>query len=122
MPGLQPPADGEWFEHRDERRTLLLFAGAVSDPLRTLSRERWSKFELLSTERALGEAPELRGAAERVHLVPPGPVPDAAAAVLDDVGSGLVGHYVATTRIAVTRALSVATGRKTFQPSAMSWS
>src|SRR5829696_5109640 len=41
---------------------------------------------------------------------------------LDDVGSRLVGHQVSTTRIAVTRALSVAVGRNTFQPSAISWS
>src|SRR5215207_7706938 len=41
---------------------------------------------------------------------------------LDDVGSGVVWHQVSTTRIAVTRALTVARGRNTFQPSAISWS
>ena len=41
---------------------------------------------------------------------------------LDDVGSRIVRHYQTTTRIAVTRALSVASGRKIFQPSDISWS
>ena len=38
------------------------------------------------------------------------------------VVAGRPGHQVSTTRIAVTRALSVASGRKIFQPSDMSWS
>src|SRR5215217_5957755 len=40
---------------------------------------------------------------------------------LHDVGSGFVSH-VTTTRIAVTSALSVASGRRIFHPSAISWS
>lgn len=53
----------------------------------TLSREGWSGFELLSTERALAGAPGLAEVAERAHLVPAGPVPEAAAALLDAIGS-----------------------------------
>src|SRR4051812_21863002 len=40
---------------------------------------------------------------------------------LDDVGSGVIGH-VSTTRIAVTRAFTVASGSRIFQPRDMSWS
>jgi alcohol dehydrogenase class IV len=84
---LEPPPQGEWLKYSDDRRILLLFAGPVTDPVETLSREQWEKFELLCTERAVADAPELRGAAASVHLVPPGPVPESAAAIVDDVGS-----------------------------------
>src|SRR3954451_16104250 len=40
---------------------------------------------------------------------------------LDEL-SGVVGHATSTTRIAVTSALSVASGSSTFQPKLMSWS
>src|SRR5215216_3405420 len=74
---------------------------------------------------ALGPAPE-HGlhAAQRLAEGAVGPADGPAlggAHHLEDVGSGVIGHYVATTRIAVTSALTVASGRKIFQPSDMSW-
>jgi alcohol dehydrogenase class IV len=84
---LQPPGESKWLKHSDHRRTLLLFAGPVTVPVEILSREGWEEFELLSTERAVADAPELSEAAASVHLVPPGPVPESAAAIVDDVGS-----------------------------------
>ena len=42
-----------------------------------LDGEGWKPFELLTTERALGDAPELGAAAAKVHIVPSGQVPDA---------------------------------------------
>src|SRR4051812_22966060 len=41
---------------------------------------------------------------------------------LDDVAGVVRGHATVTTRIAVTRALSVASGSSTFQPNDISWS
>ena len=41
---------------------------------------------------------------------------------LDDVAAGVVRSHVATTTIAVTSAFSVASGRSTFHPNAISWS
>jgi alcohol dehydrogenase class IV len=84
---LQPPDEGAWVEFSDERRKLLLFGGPVTDPLGTLASQGRGEFELLSTSRALTEAPRLGEGAQRTHLVPAGRVPEASAAIVDDVGS-----------------------------------
>jgi maleylacetate reductase len=84
---LAPPARGESVEFEDERRRLLLYGGPITDPVATLERVGWKDFGLLSTVRALGEAPELPEAAQRVHLVPEGRVDEISAALLDEVGS-----------------------------------
>ena len=84
---LKPPSAGEWVEYSDDLRTLLLFAGPITEPVETLRRRGWEEFELLSTERALADAAELRAAAERTHLVPADPVDRAAASLDDEVGS-----------------------------------
>jgi alcohol dehydrogenase class IV len=83
---LQPPAKGEWVEHSDERRTLLLYGGPLTEPVEALKRQGWEDFELLSTERALTDAEELR-AADRIHLVPEIPVDEASGALASEVGS-----------------------------------
>ena len=54
---LKPPARGEWVEHSDDLRTLLIYGGPITDPVETLKRQGWEHFELLSTERALADAP-----------------------------------------------------------------
>ena len=59
----------------------------VTDPVATLAGEGWETFELVSTSRALAEAAGMDEAAARVHLVPAGPVPEASAAIVDDVDS-----------------------------------
>ncbi|MFL5907957.1 MAG: iron-containing alcohol dehydrogenase [Solirubrobacterales bacterium] len=84
---LEAPGQGEWAELDDDRRTLLLYGGPITEPVGALERRGWESFELLSTERALGDVCELRGAADAVHLVADGRVPDAAAALVDMVGS-----------------------------------
>ncbi len=57
-------------------RSLLMREGLLAEARAALSEEGWSGFELLSTERALAGAPGLREAADRTHLVAPGPVPE----------------------------------------------
>jgi alcohol dehydrogenase class IV len=84
---LQPPPAGEWVEHSDDLRTLLLYGGAISEPVETLKRRGWEAFELISTERALADAAGLRHAAGRVHLVPDLPVDEASAVHVDEVAS-----------------------------------
>jgi len=84
---LNPPAEGTWVEYVDDRRKLLLYGGPVTDPLGTLAKEGWEEFELLSTARALADAPGFVEGAPRTHLVPSDPVPDASAAIIDDVRS-----------------------------------
>jgi alcohol dehydrogenase class IV len=84
---LQPPGEAKWLEYSDDRRTLLLYGGPITEPVETLSRHGWEVFELLSTERALADATDLREAAGRVHLVPAEQVDRASAAIVDQVGS-----------------------------------
>ena len=83
---LKPPGEGTWVEYADDRRKLLLYGGEITDPLGTLSAEGWEGFELISTPRALSDAGGLGEAAARTHLVPAGGVPEASAAIVDEVG------------------------------------
>lgn len=62
--------------------------GLAADAVSALANEGWDGFELLATERSLGASPGLADAAGATHLVPPGQVPEVAAAILDDVGAG----------------------------------
>ena len=66
---------------------MFLREGLLAEAPGLLAAEGWDSYELLTTERARTEAPALVEAALRVHLVPHGPVPEAAAAAIDDVGS-----------------------------------
>jgi alcohol dehydrogenase class IV len=84
---LQPPSAGEWVEHSDDRRTLLIYGGPITEPVETLKRQRWESFALVSTDRALADVAELPEAAERIHLVPAAPVDQAAAGLVDEAGS-----------------------------------
>jgi alcohol dehydrogenase class IV len=84
---LNPPGEGNWVEYADERRKLLLYGGPITDPLATLAGEGWEDFDLLSTSRALSDASGLGEGAGRTHLVPAGRVPEAAAAIVDEIAS-----------------------------------
>jgi alcohol dehydrogenase class IV len=84
---LKPPAEGEWVEASDDRRTLLLYGGPITEPVETLKNRGWDVFALISTERALADAADLPEMAERIHLVPALPVDQAAAGLVDEVGS-----------------------------------
>ena len=66
-------------------RVVVLRRGLVAEAPNVLSEHGWRDFELLSTERALAGAPGLAAAAARIHRVAPGPVPEASAAILDEV-------------------------------------
>src|SRR5439155_2309657 len=82
---LKPPEQGEWVDFADDRRGLRLYGGPITDPVGTLAGEGWTEFELVSTARALADAPGLGDGADRTHLVPADPVPEASAAIIDDV-------------------------------------
>ena len=84
---LKPPGQGAWVDFADDRRKLLLYGGPVTDPLGTLAEQGWDTFELLSTPRALADAPGLGDAAALTHLVASGGVPEVSAAIVDDIGS-----------------------------------
>jgi maleylacetate reductase len=78
---------GAGWRHQGERRTVVFHPGLAEDLPAALRGEGWDEFELLTTERAMGAAPGLGDPAARVHLVPPGQVPDVAASVLEEVAS-----------------------------------
>jgi alcohol dehydrogenase class IV len=74
------------FTWRDGERTIVFRVGALADTPDLLSAGIWDRFELLTTPRALGAASvELAERSSAVHQVPGGPVPDAAAALIDSV-------------------------------------
>jgi alcohol dehydrogenase class IV len=87
---LESPRQGKWVEAADDRRTLLLYGGPITDPIGSLSEHGWSEFELLSTARAATDASGLGDGAERVHLVPDGRVDELAAGLVDGVGSARI--------------------------------
>jgi maleylacetate reductase len=80
------PEEIRWRD-ADRNRSVLLREGLAGELPAALAAEGWDEFELLSTERALADAPGLSEAADATHLVPRGPVPDVAAEVIDAVGS-----------------------------------
>jgi alcohol dehydrogenase class IV len=85
----QPPADFVW---RDAGRTVFFTGGSVESAARTLAEQGWEEYELISTERALAGAGDLRAAASAFHEVAAGPVPAAAGTILESAGGG---RYVA---------------------------
>ena len=79
------PSDRD-FTWLDGERTVVFRVGGLAETPQLLAGGIWERFELLTTPRALGAAPvELAERATAVHEVPRGPVPDAAAAIIDSV-------------------------------------
>jgi alcohol dehydrogenase class IV len=72
---------------RARGRAVVLREGLLAEAPELLADAGWDEFDLVTTRRALGEASELDEAAEATHFVPASQVPEAAAAVLEDVGS-----------------------------------
>jgi len=79
------------FNWHDGERTVSFRHGALAAAPAILREHGWDEFDLLSTERALGEAPHDLQAVGSVHLVPPGGVPEAAKAIMATVrGTAMV--------------------------------
>jgi maleylacetate reductase len=71
------------FAWRDGERTILFGAGILRQAVEKLRERGWERYELLTTHRALADAPvELPEGAAAVHHVPAGPVPEVAAELL----------------------------------------
>jgi alcohol dehydrogenase class IV len=75
------------FTWRDAGRTVVFRPGALAGAAEILGQQGFESFELLSTSRHLESADRLAEVASAVHEVPRGGVPDAAATILDAVGS-----------------------------------
>ena len=80
------PFDQRAFQWRDGERTILFGEGRLGDAAETLADRGWERYELLTTRRALGEAPvALAEGAVAVHEVPAGQVPRISAELLQRV-------------------------------------
>jgi alcohol dehydrogenase class IV len=75
------------FVWRDAGRVVVFRHDGVGQAAQLLHEHGFDDFELLTTPRALLGAPELEAAARAVHAVPVGQVPEAAAMLLDRVGT-----------------------------------
>jgi alcohol dehydrogenase class IV len=73
------------FIWRDAGRTVVFRHQGLDSATQILAESGFDDFELLTTPRHLPAAPELEAAARAVHAVDPGPVPEAAAVLLDRV-------------------------------------
>jgi alcohol dehydrogenase class IV len=84
--GPNPQGVGD-FVWRDGERIVVFRRGALAEADAILREHGWADFDLLSTPRALGDAPRGLEAVGSVHEVPTGPVPDAAKAIMSTVRS-----------------------------------
>lgn len=73
----------EDFSWSDGERLIRFGERALDEAPRLLAERGFTGYVLFTTERAVEQAPQLRDAAAATVDVPPGPVPDAAAAVRD---------------------------------------
>jgi alcohol dehydrogenase class IV len=74
------------FTWQDGERVIVFREGALGDSPAILAEHGWDRYELLTTRRALGEAPlDLPQGAAQVHAVPPGQVAEVAAGLIDGV-------------------------------------
>jgi alcohol dehydrogenase class IV len=73
------------FVWRDAGRVVVFRSDGVAQAPQLLQEHGFDAFELLTTPRALIGAPELEAAAQAVHAVPAGQVPEAAADLLERV-------------------------------------
>jgi alcohol dehydrogenase class IV len=84
----------------------------VAQAPQLLRESGFDEFELLTTPRALPGAPELEGAAKAVHAVPPGQVPEAAAALLDRAGAAQLVALGGGRVIDTAKAVAAVTGAR----------
>jgi alcohol dehydrogenase class IV len=102
-----PPEPFLW---RDAGRTIVFREGGVGDAPELLAEQGFESFELLTTERAVGDAGSLAVAAMAVHMVAPGPVPEVAAALLESAGSSRLVAFGGGRVIDTAKAVASVTG------------
>ncbi len=112
----------EEFTWRDGERTIVFKEDAQADVVETLRWHGWDRYELLTTQRALNDAPlQLPGHAAAVHEVPHGAVNVLSATLLNEVDSpalvALGGGRVIDTAKAIA---AVRGGRVTALPTTLS--
>jgi alcohol dehydrogenase class IV len=85
---------GREFTWREGERTIFFGEGRLAQAKEILDGQGWTRYELLTTSRALNEAPlELPQRAEKLHYVPAGPV--------NEVAGRLIGEVLTPTLVAL---------------------
>ncbi len=100
------------FVWRDAGRVVVLRHDGVTQAPQLLHEYGFADFELLTTPRALLGAPELEAAAQAVHAVPTGQVPEAAAALLDRVQAPQLVAFGGGRTIDSAKAVAAVTGAR----------
>ena len=100
------------FVWRDAGRVVVLRASGVERAPQLLREHGFDGFELLTTPRALLGAPELEAAADAVHAVGSGPVPELAAGLLGRVGAGRLVALGGGRAIDTAKAVASVTGAR----------
>jgi alcohol dehydrogenase class IV len=100
------------FLWRDAGRTVVFRHGGVAEAPGLLREHGAAPFELLSTPRALAGAAGLRAEAAAVHEVPPGSVPELAAALLHEVRGECIVALGGGRTIDVAKALAAVSGAR----------
>ncbi len=85
-----PPVDTGDFAWRDGERIVVFRGGALAAAPDLLDQHGWQKFDLLTTRRALAEAPQRLESVGAVHEVPAGGVAEVAAGLVNVVRTDLV--------------------------------
>ncbi len=98
------------FTWRDADRVVVFRRGGLEAAPNLLDEHGFNSFDLLSTERALLDAPILGEAAETTHLVDPGQVPETAAVLLETARSSNLVAYGGGRVIDTAKAIAAITG------------
>ncbi len=98
------------FTWRDADRVVVFRRGGLEAAPHLLDEHGFNSFDLLSTERALLDAPVLGEAAATTHLVDPGQVPETAAALLETARSSNLVAYGGGRVIDTAKAIAAITG------------
>jgi maleylacetate reductase len=100
------------FVWRDAGRVVICRGDGVEQAPQVLRGHGIESFELLSTERALATAPGLAGAADAVHEVAGGQVPELAAALLPSAGGSCLVALGGGRTIDTAKAIASVSGAK----------
>jgi len=98
------------FVWRDADRVVAFRRGALEAAPHLLDEHGFNSFDLLSTERALLDAPTLGEAAASTHLVDPGQVPHTASALLETARSSNLVAFGGGRVIDTAKAIAAITG------------
>jgi alcohol dehydrogenase class IV len=100
------------FIWRDAGRTVVFRHNGVAQAAQLLREHDFEPFELLTTSRGVAAASGLAEAAEAVHVVPPGAVPDLAATLVETVASKSLVAFGGGRPIDVAKAVAAVSGAR----------